>query len=169
MASSGVDPKELQRFLKYYGRFIEKVPAIKRDAVAAGGKALRDEVRSQIDKQGINDSTGKVKRWQEHTLSSGGGYAKVFPVDANTTRRWRGQTVSAAQLTRWLEKGHVARKPTGKNPRYRPRLNGTVIGAGGAVVKGRLFYSWSKQNGFHLALRAAARELDRITEEWEWD
>ena len=88
MASSGVDTKELQRFLKYYGRFIEKVPEIKRDAVAAGGKALLDEVRSQIDKQGINDSAGNVKRWQDYTLSSGGGYVKVRPVEANTARRW---------------------------------------------------------------------------------
>lgn len=164
-----IDKKELESFIDYYGKFIERLPSIKAQAIYAAGKVLQQEVQSQIDQQGISDSFGRVKRWQQLYLGSNGGYAAIRPLAEYTDSTWKGKPVLSKQLTRWLEKGHAARKPSGNNPRYEPRIKKAVLGSGGVVVKGRLFYSWAKSTGSGKALDAAMRELDRITDEWEWE
>ena len=164
-----LDLREWESFMNYYGKFIEKVPEIKMDAIKAAGEVLQKEVQTQIDTQGIVDGSGKVKRWQQLTFGSKGGYARVHPDKSSTSSTWRGKRVNASQLTGFLDRGHMARKPSGKNPNYQSRIEGSVFGKGGAVVKGRRFYSWARFYGERKALDAAERALDRITDEWEWD
>lgn len=152
------DKRELERFVHFYGRFIEKVPAIKTQALYAAAKSLQGEVRKQIQEQGVQDPFGRVKRWQQVYLGSKGGYAAVRPMAEYTEKTWRGKDVFSSQITRWLERGHGTRK--GRDGYHH---------SGGAYVKGHLFYSWAKSKGGRAAMDAFERELDRITDEWEWE
>lgn len=152
------DKKELERFLHFYGRFIKKVPAIKTQALYAAAKSLQEEVRKQIQEQGVQDPFGRVKRWQQVYLGSKGGYAAVRPMVERTQKTWKGKPVYSSQVTKWLERGHGAR-----------RGNGGYYHSSVTYVKGRLFYSWAKSKGIAAARDAFERELDRITDEWEWE
>lgn len=152
------DKKELESFLHFYGRFLEKVPAIKTQALYAAAKSFQEEVRRQIQEQGVHDSFGRVKRWQQVYLGSKGGYAAVRPMAEHTQKTWKGKSVFSSQITRWLEKGHGAR-----------RSRGGFYQSGVTYVKGYMFYSWAKSKGLDAARNAFERELDRITDEWEWE
>lgn len=164
-----LDASELESFIKYYGEFIKRLPAIKTQAIYAAGKVLQDEVRDQINKQGVHDLFGRVNRWQQLSLGSKGGYARVKSICESTDSSWNGSSVSSSQITAWLERGHATRRPSGRVERYKPRIKSAIIGKTGAVVKGKMFYSWARFYGERKALDAAERELDRITDEWEWE
>lgn len=151
------DKKELESFIRFYGRFLEKLPAIKTQALYAAGKAMQEEVRRQIQEQGVRDSFGRVKRWQQVHLGSMGGYAAVRPIKEHTQKTWKGKEVYSPQITRWLEHGHGA------------RANKYGYFSGPSYVKGYLFYSWAESKGVDAARDAFERELDRITDEWEWE
>lgn len=152
------DKKELEDFLAYYGRFLKKLPAIKTQALYAAAKSFQEEVRRQIQQQGVQDSFGRVKRWQQVYLGSKGGYSAVRPMAEYTQKTWKGKQVFSSQITRWLEQGHGARK-----------AEGGYYQSGVTYVRGRLFYSWAKSKGVSAARDAFERELDRITDEWEWE
>lgn len=152
-----VDTKELQSFIAYYEKFWKKLPVIKSKALYAAGKVLQEEVREQIRAQGVQDRFGRVNRWQQLTLGSQGGYVRVSPMSEYTESTWKGKDVSSKQITTWLERGHGVRK------------NRYGYYSGPTYVKGRLFYSWAKLRGYSKALDAAAREIDRITDDWEWE
>lgn len=165
-----IDDKKLKQFENHWGKLIERLPSIKTQAIYAAGKVLRQEVQTQVDQQGIVDTFYRVKRWQELSLGSKGGYAAVRPnAEEETQATWGGKAVKANKLTYWLEHGHAARKSSGRNPRYTPDIKDAVIGVGGAVVRGRMFYSWGRFYGADKALTAASRELMRIEDEWEWE
>lgn len=154
----GIDYRELESFARYYQKFWKKVPAIKTRALAVMGKVMQEEVRDQIREQGVQDRFGRVNRWQQLTLGDrSGGYAKISPMAEYTDSTWKGKEVNSRQLTTWLERGHGARKDK----------HGYFSGL--SYVKGRLFYSWAKLKGLRKALDAASREIDRITDDWEWD
>lgn len=141
------DTKELEKFIHFYGRFLEKLPAIKTQALYAAGKAMQEEVRKQIQEQGVHDSFGRVKRWQQVHLGSKGGYSAVRPIAEHTQKTWKGKPVYSSQITKWLERGHRAR--TNKNGYF----------SGPSYVKGRLFYSWARSKGVDAARDAFEREL----------
>ena len=153
----GIDYRELESFVRYYQKFWKKVPAIKTKALAVMGKVMQEEVRDQIREQGVQDRFGRVNRWQQLTLGDRGGYAKISPMAEHTDSTWKGKPVNSRQITIWLERGHGTRRD-----KYGYR-------SGEGYVKGRLFYSWAKLRGFRKALDAAEREIDRITDDWEWD
>lgn len=152
------DKRELERFLAYYGKFLKKIPAIKTQALYAAAKSFQDEVRKQIQEQGVHDPYGRVKRWQQVYLGSKGGYAAVRPMAEHTEKTWKGKEVFSTQITRWLERGHGTRR--GRDGYYH---------RGATYVEGHLFYSWAKSKGVAAAMDAFERELDRITDEWEWE
>lgn len=152
------DKKELESFLHFYGKFIQKIPAIKTQALYAAAKSFQEEVRTQIQEQGVRDSFGRVKRWQQVRMGSKGGYAAVYPMAEHTQKTWRGKPVYSSQITRWLERGHGARKS-----------RSGFYHSGVQYVKGYLFYSWARSKGVAAARGAFERELDRITDEWEWE
>ena len=173
MFTSTLDAKELESFHAYYDKFIERLPAIKTQAIYAAGKALQQEVQAQVDQQGINDGFGRVKRWQQVHLGSKGGYAAVRPGKEATDSTWRGKAVDSRQITKWLERGHAVRQPSTTGGRFYGGEK-TVLASSRkyglfGVVKGKQFYSYARLTGEKKALDAAERELDRITDEWEWE
>ncbi len=89
------DKKELDRFIAYYGRFLEKIPAIKTQALYAAAKSVQGEVRKQILEQGVQDPFGRVRRWQQVYLGSKGGYAAVRPMAEHTQKTWKGKLATA--------------------------------------------------------------------------
>lgn len=136
---------------------MEKVPAIKTQALYAAGKCFQAEVRRQIQEQGVQDSFGRVRRWQQVYLGSRGGYAAVRPMAERTEKTWKGKDVYSSQITKWLERGHGA------------RADKYGFFSRSSYVKGHLFYSWAKSKGIAAARDAFERELDRITDEWAWE
>lgn len=141
---------------KAWQRVISILPDAKRAALFEAGKDLMAEVQNQIGRQGVQDRFGRVRSWQSPEVGSGGGYVAVRPdsVDVST----EGGASNSKEITRWLERGHKVRGPSGRAERYRPRLRGN-----GSYVRGYLFYSFSKLAAERIAERAA----ERVLVKWE--
>lgn len=144
---------------------IQKFPDAKRMALNEMGRAVLKEVLSQIKKQGITDQRGRVGSWQEIRIGSGGGYVAVSPDHEEVQVTKQGEKTNAKDVTRYLDRGHKVRGPSGRAKRYRPRMNyensGSVISAstGALIVKGRLFYSYARENAERIAMHAAERNV----------
>jgi len=157
MARNDLDMTRWKEFwgAKGWQRVIQIMPEAKRAALFEAGKALMQEVQSQIGKQGVNDQFGRVRSWQSPEIGSGGGYVAVRPDDgvAITT----GGESDKKKITRYLEQGHGVRMPSGRAKYYKPRLRGN-----GVYVKGYQFYSFSKLEAEQIAIHAADLCLARL-------
>ena len=143
-----------QRFWAQWEHVIEQVPEAKRDALKAMGEAVLAELRDQIDLQGVNDARGRVKRWQEYRIGCGGGYVAVSPVtdEAQVTRG--GETTTSKDVTRYLDRGHGVRGPSGRAKRYEPRYQHARL-----YVPGHLFYSYTRDKAGRIAAHAAEKNV----------
>lgn len=170
-----VQRKEIARFNRFWENLYEAFPAARAAAVAAMGRAVKEELDGQITSQGVDDMFGHIRNAQRVLLGSRGGYAAVRPVASSMTDRygktktWKGKQASVRQVTRWLERGHGARKPSGLNKRYRPRIDRAGVGPkGNAYIKGRQFYSFTKLKAVDCARKAADEALSKIADEIEY-
>ena len=105
-----------------------------------------------------------MERWQQLRMGSGGGYIAVSPVSDEAVQVTRGgKNTTSKDVTRYLERGHGIRPPSGRAGRYVPRVR-----SGRTYVPGRMFYSWAAANAEKLALKAADRAMGRIADEIDY-
>lgn len=173
-----MDRKKVETFNRYWDRMLSRFPEYRAEAVAAMGEAVKAELGAQIQEAELSGSArGTVKSWQALRLGSGGGYAAVSPQSIPVPghrgkgKSYKGKPVTSRQVTKWLEKGHGARKPApGSTARWaRVGRSGINLATGTRFVKGRQFYSFTKRKALDLALGAADRCLSRIEDELEFD
>ena len=75
-----LDKSRWDRFWSYWERELPgQIKTAKGQAVRAAGEAIRDEVAGQVRSR-VNDPRGRVERWQQLRMGSGGGYIAVSPV-----------------------------------------------------------------------------------------
>lgn len=163
MPQAWFDQSRWDRFWEYWNTVIKQVPHVKKEALESMGGAVRDKVVQQL-RQRVNDPQGRVARWQEVRTGSRGGYVAVSPTNGETVQVSRtGHDTTSRDLTRYLERGHAVRSPSGRAKRYTPRLR-----AGKTYVPGRMFYSWAKVDAEKLALKAADEVLCHIADEIDY-
>lgn len=160
--SSRLDLTAWNKFWDYWGDLIEEVPETIKTALYAAAVAAQKEVQAQIDRQGVTDPRGRVKRWQEIRMGSGGHYSAVSPTldDVVQAAKSSGEWTTSADLTRYLDRGHGVRQPSGRAKRYQPRLRGN-----GTYVSGHQFYSWATMQADKLARDAAEDALRKFDDE----
>lgn len=174
------DREQIRRFNRYWEDLMEDFPEARRRAVEAMGESVRRDLDAQINRAELENGAKLVVRgWQTLRFGSRGGYAAVSPrkgtVQSHDPRRggWRmrqhtykGQPVTAKQVTRWLERGHGVRQPApGSDRRWRTLKSRTNDRTGLNYVEGRRFYSWARLKALDRALEAANEALEVFAEE----
>lgn len=160
------DLRDWQAFWRRWDKLTEEWPDAKRTALFEAGKATLQEVLGQINRR-VSDPRGRVKRWQSLEQSSGGGYVVITSDDDEVVQQNKnGEPTTSRDVTRYLERGHKARTPSGRSTRYSERLSNKVVASenAGFVVRGRLFYSWSKLRAGDLGRAAAEKALRQLKE-----
>lgn len=170
-----VDRRAIQQFNAYWESLYKAFPAARLAAVQAAGQAVKADLDANVVDRGVDDLFGHIRNSQRIQIGSRGGYAAVRPKAMGMTDRygkvktWKGKQVSTRQVTKWLERGHGARKPSGAAKRYRPNIQRAGVGAkGNAYIKGHMFYSWTKLKAQEHALKAADKALGKIADEMEY-
>ncbi|SFJ65106.1 hypothetical protein SAMN02910435_02535 [Ruminococcaceae bacterium D5] len=114
---------------------------------------MQRELQRQIAASGINDSSGRVRRWQVVHVGTGGGYAAVRPEKGKTGAD------SPGAITNYLEGGYRIASPRGgKN--YRPPLRVSY-------VSGYHFYVNTSMRAESIAIGEAEAWADEIARELE--
>lgn len=149
------EQKQWDQFCDYWQDLIEEWPNTKRIALYNAGKAVLQEVLANVDRRGVNDRHGRIKKWQELSLGTGGGYAKIAP----DNEVWDSHGELAVQVTRYLERGHGIRKPSGRAERYTPRAR-----TGRLYVPGHQFYSFAKLKAADIGIEAAQKALEELSD-----
>lgn len=159
--------EQWEKFWRGWEHVIKKLPDAKRMALNEMGKAVLKEVWSQIGQQGINDRYGRVRRWQSMRIGSRGGYVAVSPDTDVVQVTKAGKKTTSKDVTRYLERGHRVRQPSGRTKRYVARFNDDARTVWSEnfrrgdflVVKGRQFYSYARTNAERIAVRAAEKQV----------
>jgi len=133
-----VEIRGLDELNKRFDRLISAAPQLRREFHEQAAELLKDLVDEAINSSGLNDSHGKIKRWQVARIGSGGGYAAVSAEKGETGAN------SPGAITNYLENGHLIRSPSGSSKRYRPRIKVAFV------------------NGYHFYETAAARAEGEI-------
>jgi len=126
-----LEKADLEKFSDDLNDILDKIPGAKRELHEKIAIVAKQEVNTQINLSGIQDSGGRVKEWQEPHVGSGGGYAAVRASSSSTGDN------SPGAITNYLENGHKVRRPSGQAKRYRPKIKMPY-------VNGRHFYQNSK-------------------------
>lgn len=159
MRQAELDKQAWDKFWSYWEDLIEEFPAAKTEALVVAGRAVLPLLQKQV-RQRVNDSRGRVQRWQELRRGSGGGYVAVSPVgDEVSINRSADRIVTAKDITRYLERGHKIRPPSGRSGRYRPRVE-----SGRTYVPGKMFYSWTELDAAKIAIEAADQALESLSD-----
>ena len=136
-----------------FDKLLEEFPERRRELHERVGRAVQRELQQQIASSGINDSSGRVRRWQVVHVGTGGGYAAVRPEKGKTGAD------SPGAITNYLEGGHRIASPRGgKN--YRPRLRVSY-------VSGYHFYVNTSMRAESIAIGEAEAWADEIARELE--
>lgn len=136
-----------------FDKILREFPERRRELHERVGRAVQRELQRQIAASGINDSSGRVRRWQAVHVGSGGGYAAVRPEKGTTGAD------SPGAITNYLEGGHRIASPRGgKN--YRPRLRVSY-------VSGYHFYVNTSMRAESIAIGEAEAWADEIARELE--
>lgn len=160
MALETIDNESWDEFWRYWEDLIEEWPHAKAEALFAAGKAVLPLLQEQIS-QRVDDRRGRVRRWQEIRRGSRGGYVAVSPAaDQVSVNKTKNRFVTSKDITRYLERGHGIRQPSGKSKRYVPKIQ-----SGRVYVPGRMFYSWTKMDAEKAALEAAELALAQLDED----
>lgn len=127
-----VDLKALDELEKDIADLIKSFPDMQRELHEEFANTIKKKVDSEIVAS-LKNGASKIKRWQGKYVGSYGGYAAVRAVDTSTGSE------SPGAITNYLENGHKIRKPTGRNKRYKTRINKIY-------VDGYHFYSKASNN-----------------------
>lgn len=127
-----VDLKGLDELERDIADLIKSFPDMQRELHEEFANTIKKKVDSEIVAS-LKNGASKIKRWQGKYVGSYGGYAAVRAVDNSTGSE------SPGAITNYLENGHKIRKPTGRNKRYKPRINKIY-------VDGYHFYSKASNN-----------------------
>lgn len=157
MTGAGIDTKELERFLTKLGNSRAALREARRQAMEAAGPKLKTLLDGEIG------GTGKVRRWQEAAVGSGGGYSAVRPKANTWAEDGRGRTTryQVGRVTKAIESGHAFPAPGGKQG-YRPRIR-----SGRMSVPGRHFYEAAQARVPEIAREAAEQVLDALKQHLE--
>ena len=119
------------------------------------------EAEQIVDRQ-IGGS-GRVQSWQEHTVGSRGGYARVAPKKETWTEQTKkaGNRYAVGAVTNAIVSGHRFPSPSGRRY-YKPRIR-----SGGMKVPGRPFYDQAEPQIRDLARRTAERVAERYLKDRE--
>lgn len=153
MLETKLDTRELDGLIKKLEQAPEVIKTAKRKAFETAAPRLRQLVASEIG------GTGKVQRWQQAYVGSGGGYAAVRP-KANTwaeDNRGRMTRYQVGAVTNAINAGHRFPSPSGKAKRYRPRVK-----SGRQSVPGKHFYEAAQRKVPEVAQEAAQQVADRL-------
>lgn len=150
-----VDLMGLDKLDEDFQKLLDEIPEARRNMHERIANAVQNEVRAQIDTSGINDSSGKIKDWQEGRVGSGGGYAAVSPVKGQTGAN------SPGAITNYLENGHRVRQPSGNAKRIRRGR------AKNAYVNGYHFYQSARNRAEAIAISEAEKYADEIAKKLE--
>ena len=130
------DADGLRQFAKRCDAEVKRKRADQRAIHERLGARMQAGVRSQIRGK-INDAHGHISGVQARVVGSGGGYAAVRPSGTDSGPD------SLNAITNYLENGHAIRRPSGRNPRYRPRIKMLY-------VSGRGFYNAARPSLPHM-------------------
>ncbi len=130
------DVDGLRQFAKRCDAEVARKRADQRAIHERLGARMQSEVRSQIRGK-INDAHGHISGVQARVVGSGGGYAAVRPSGTDSGPN------SLNAITNYLENGHAIRRPSGRNPRYRPHIKMLY-------VSGRGFYNAARPSLPHM-------------------
>ena len=154
-----LDKSGWDKFTAAWDNVIKAFPDAKRRILEEAGKTVLQEVRSQIIGSGIRDDRFHVRGWQQYRVGSGGGYVAIAPAVVDVP----GKGLMSKKITRYLDRGHAARGPSGRAKRYQPRITAAGIGAKGNVfVRGRYFYREARTKANKEAKKAAEKVLVQI-------
>ncbi len=143
---SKIDINDIDKLLE---NMLKASPEIRRKAIERAASNLHADVRSEIRSR-INDSHGKVQRWQRIRKGSKGGYAVIEPENSSTGDN------SPGAITNYLEHGHRIRPPKRAGAKgYRPRIRESY-------VDGRYFYDDVGSTAEHEAIRVGKEICEKM-------
>ena len=140
---------------------LERSPEVFQQARRACFEEAAREAKEIVDRQ--IGGGGKVRSWQEATVGSRGGYARVAPKKESWTERTKkaGNRYAAGAVTNAIVSGHRFPSPSGRKY-YKPRIR-----SGGMKVPGRPFYDQAGPQIRDLARRTAERVAKQYLKELE--
>lgn len=170
----GLNPEALERLIRTYEDLLKTIPTAKKQILYAAAVAAKRVLDEQIS-QRVDDSRGRVRRWQEVSMGSRGGYSAVSPTNVQVqSQNGKSYGYNSAQITGFLERGHAAPLPRGRSTTYRERVKTTTIRNDHAktrsqyVIPGRQFYSWTRDHyAPQVALDAMYDKAEELVEDWE--
>ena len=122
--------QEISHSLDRLQHALEAAPQIaseaRRAALSEAGQAIRSAVVGRLG------GTGRIARYQEVYVGTGGGYTAVRPVAKTEIQTSRKRKDAAGYVTNSIESGHAIRRP-GPNSRRKSRA---VM----AAVRGKYMY-----------------------------
>lgn len=152
--SQSIDYKALESLEKDLKALLNSIPNARKQLHEEYAAMAKELVDANI-KATVNDPSGKVSGWQEARVGSGGGYAAVSATASSTGKN------SPGAITNYLENGHAIRKPSGKDPHYRPRIH--VAGR----VDGRHFYHNASLKAQRRAIDIAEKFVNKLADKLE--
>lgn len=149
-----VDLSGLEELDDALSSILDEMPEMRRELHEQISEILKSEVDIQIANSGLNDTSGKIKGWQESRVGSRGGYAAVRASDSSTGKN------SPGAVTNYLENGHAIRGPSGRIKNYRPRIKKPY-------VDGYHFYQAARANVESRAIALAEDFVDELSKKLE--
>lgn len=145
-----IERQELDRLIKRLSESPDVIQEAKREAFEAASAKMKEEVDRGIG------GTGKVKSWQEQYVGSLGGYAAVRPKAKTFTEvNGQGKEYAVGYVTNAINSGHRFPTPSGRDPRYEPRIK-----SGRMNVPGKKFYQEAEKKLPQIAQEA----VDQVAE-----
>lgn len=156
--SVGID--EIDRLCDSFDKALQDFPEIRREYHARLGEKLKGIVDAEISNSGVNDSSGKVKNWQESHIGSKGGYAAVRPKTGATGDN------SPGAITNYLDSGHKIRPPGKRNEKGKLTLTNYKYKSRAKVlyVNGYHFYSSAYAKAENVAIELAEELVNKIAD-----
>jgi hypothetical protein len=137
-----IDTRGLDELDRALAKAIREAPRKRREL----HENLADIAKAEVDKGiagSINDSHGKIQRWQQKFVGTGGGYAAVRAIGGISGAN------SPGAITNYLTSGHRIRRPSGAAKRQR-RSRARM-----AYVDGRHFYETAAKTVVAPAIQMA--------------
>lgn len=145
-----IDYSEIQDLTNKLKSSHQVIKAAKKAAFEAAAPQLKQAVDSAVG------GTGKVRSWQQQFVGSKGGYAAARP------RKGTHKGYSVGHITNAINSGHRFPSPSGKNPRYRPRIR-----SGRQTVPGKHFYQKADAQTQAIASAAVSQVVEALTKHLE--